>query len=318
MPVRAGAAPTRIAGSSAGQRAMGNKSSRASRWVRFPSASAGRAAALFEPVELDDLADRDRRQRVAMRPFLIDLDRKQIADTADVPTPSASDLAQIKAICDRRIDAHWQHLAQAWGAVFSGADRADIKTIADAYLAWEPFERNAPFIKDGLARLKRIDRSARRFWGALLQGDQGDLREAARQAELAIERHFHPSGSDTVGSYDDMVHRMSDFIRACGLAQRELAALGQSGGFKEGDAWREMIGALVDWSEPRELPTRISKGRARSKGDPRPSPFVAFVWELQRHFPTEHQRHMQSLDALATAMNAARAAWRRRGPTAGA
>ncbi len=99
---------------------------------------------------------------------------------------------------------------------------------------------------------------------------------------------------------------MSAFVAAIAGATTALSRR-VKGGFIEGHAWRELIRGLDRFCQERSLRVGASKGLNKSRRG-EPSPFVAFVYELQRAFPDKFRRHNFSYEALATAIASARRA----------
>jgi hypothetical protein len=63
---------------------------------------------------------------------------------------------------------------------------------------------------------------------------------------------------------------------------------------EKGEPWQRWIQRLTEIMEQNLFPTTVSKDGS--------SPFVAFVWELQRCLPVEHRQSTHSYEALATAI----------------
>jgi hypothetical protein len=169
----------------------------------------------------------------------------------------------------------------------------------------QPFESAAPFADDAQAWLGDV----RSKTNALLTSlePSPSQRKAAFFVQRLITENFRGGQASGPDKWDQIVMYVAAFVAATDLAAGELSKGVKGGGFVEGYAWRELIRKLRRFCEARSLPTGASKGLNKSRRD-EPSPFVAFVYQLQLAFPDEFRRHNFSYEALATAIAEARRA----------
>jgi hypothetical protein len=138
----------------------------------------------------------------------------------------------------------------------------------------------------------------------LIEQHEGKKREASFAAETLIEKHFAAPFLPTEDSFDALIRVMGEFVTACTFARKELPEYA-AGGFEEGQTWNLLICKLTRFASERALPTAASKGTDKSASG-RPSPFVAFVRELQNSLREDSRRHFASDVALAAGIAIAR------------
>jgi hypothetical protein len=190
----------------------------------------------------------------------------------------------------------WRLIERPLPVRLKSEDRQALVEIVDAYFGMQPFERAAPHVDDAQAYLQTVLAKARDFWFALQPSDQ-----AAFFAQRKIVKEIPGGRKLGLAAWQEIARLIEEFITAGERATTDLAKYEKSGGFVEGEAWRELIRALTRFCKKRSLPTGASKAEGA-----RPSPFVAFVYELQRGFPERFRRHNFSHAALATAVACAR------------
>jgi hypothetical protein len=239
----------------------------------------------------------------------------------------------------------WQRIADAYGQPLSVEDQAYITAVVDSYLHWQQFEPNAPFAEDALKHLNHIVKYAHPFLTTLLTTSDDQTNEAAAYAESLIsssmadklspetdyiaELDASPNGfvvwkhagdsPPRTNKLDELRDLLTNLLAACKAVRAQLSEDDQAA-FEEGQAWQLMVRKLVLWARQRGFPATASKGRSKKASiNPPPSPFVAFVRELQKTFPAEkYQRHMHSDDALSKAIADVLADMKRQDTTAGA
>jgi hypothetical protein len=149
------------------------------------------------------------------------------------------------------------------------------------YLRHDSFERYAPFLNDGLDWLDRTGRAAKAFHRAItkLPEPPSPERLGALYAALGlVERHLqHRALPD--GLEYTLQGILLHVIAALDAAKRLLPTQA-AGGFVEGQARDVLACKLSDFAESMGYPIGASKGVDKSKSD-KPSPFVAFIRELQ-------------------------------------
>ena len=201
----------------------------------------------------------------------------------------------------RRVAADRETLRRS----FQPKDREQLVGIVDDYFGMQPFEGAAPFADDAQAYLKNVRAKANAFSRCLVPPPS--RREAAFFVQRLITQRFHGGQQSGPDKWDEVIHFISAFEAASRLAAEELPKHVEGRGFVEGYAWRGLIRELDRFCRERSLRVGASKGSNKSRRR-EPSPFVAFVYELQRAFPDKFRRHNFSHEALAKAIATARRA----------
>jgi len=196
----------------------------------------------------------------------------------------------------------WQRIAEPFGIEFSQADRKQLVGIVETYFVTQPFEAAAPHVADAKKYLKDITTKANAFFQSLSPASNPS---AADYVQQLIVRNFRDGQTRTPQAWTDIITTMAAFLAATDRAQNVLSRCMPGGGFIEGYAWCELIRKLEQFCHKRCLPTAASKGWHKSPRDG-PSPFVAFVRNLQDVFPPKFRRHHHSDQALAKAIHNAR------------
>jgi hypothetical protein len=203
----------------------------------------------------------------------------------------------------------WERIAAAYGQPLGAADRDAIVVLVNQYFFCQPDEANAPFADDALRYLDQLERSGRTFWHIMLQrGSPSELSQDALLKDEAlffvqsrVGQHLQALDFHRKTDWDGLLHTMTDCVSAF-RRTRKCIEEAMNSGFVEGRAWNGLIWKLLEFADQRNLPFRISKADEANKS----SPFVRFIWELQRSFPTHFRRHDASPIALAQAMSVAR------------
>ena len=199
--------------------------------------------------------------------------------------------------------AKWRQIEKEYGASLSPTVRADIIRASEAFLFLENFER----MPGPLAKVKVIleahDKAATRFFNELFAGASA-VSDAGIYAHHLIEKNFKasPMGKDAAG-LDALLSLLRAFHIACNTSIKQLNDASTSSAFRKGNAWATWISRLTEILKAVKLPVAVRKdGGSESKTD-KQSPFVSFVWELQKCLPAECRRHTQSEAALADALS---------------
>lgn len=194
----------------------------------------------------------------------------------------------------------WARIAAAY-PYLNQDDRAQIVALANEFLYWEPFERNAPYLDDAMEWIRNARMAAKEFHEIL--GVGGDAVWYARDYTARLINHhlFEPEGQMDWGGLSSL---MTSFRSALLKAESDIPKEARVG-FAEGEAWEKMVRKLSDYCKSRGYPTGASKGENMSANH-KTSPFVAFVREMQMTFPDECRRHTHSDAALAQGITEAR------------
>ena len=101
---------------------------------------------------------------------------------------------------------------------------------------------------------------------------------------------------------DALLNLLRAFHIACNTSIKQLNDASTSS-FRKGNAWATWISRLTEILKAAKLPVIVRKdGGSKTKSD-KQSPFVSFVWELQKCLPAECRHHTQSEAALADALS---------------
>jgi hypothetical protein len=178
-----------------------------------------------------------------------------------------------------------------------------LKALAEEYFEWQAYESSALFIHDVYEEIQEIHRACRNLTDIWSEDDKSEIgleseekqavrykNEVAGEARYRIRselRRRRDPGSKSAG--EEVSECLVDLVTACHSARRALEAREEQGGsgFREGDAWRDLIKQLTKWGRSQGLPVAVSKSLRRGEAC---SPFVRFIWALQQAFPPELRR----------------------------
>ena len=212
----------------------------------------------------------------------------------------------------------WARIEEAYGRVLSNDDRAAVVILVDNYFFFQPSEALAPPLPDAIKYLDRIEKAGKLFWKALLESENIPMTGSGAQAHIAeadlmrgvairfVQSHLgrylkdihYKAPMNWNGLLDVMGACLPAFIKTREYLTGEATRVG----FVEGRNWNQLICKLTEFAKERRLPFGVSKFSDPSQA----SPFVRFVRELQRTFPSEFQRHEATNAALAEAITVAR------------
>lgn len=195
--------------------------------------------------------------------------------------------------------AGWKSIEEAYETTFTREQKRGLTEIALAYFRAAPFEMAAPFAGDALSYVEKATRSARAFLRALRIPHEELTREAVLRVRDLIEI---AAPSLDIAHLESLT---SGFALTCDAAKKDLEQQAKAR-IEEGQAWNELICSLTEFAKKHDLPFGASKGSDKSKPISRPSRFVAFVLELQKHFPEGYRHPVQSVEAFAWAIGEAR------------
>jgi hypothetical protein len=204
--------------------------------------------------------------------------------------------------------AHWQKLEAAYRQELGPAVRQQILDASRRYLSMAGSEMSAGPMAEAVKRAGKLRKAASSLLTLIKQNSSMAPDAAALHADEQIgwyryERVLHPSkGKEYLKPFASEV---SSFWTACDLALDEMRRCSNPGYWRDGAAWNDWIIAIRQIMETNGLPVSVRKDTDKNKSG-RPSAFVKFIRELQRHFPKGHQRHTHSDIALTEAINRAR------------
>lgn len=194
-------------------------------------------------------------------------------------------------------EENWQRIQDAYRSDLSPDLRKKIYEATIAFLQFVPFEQTAQPVSIARQKIKRVRKAATALQKAILEHPQSDAGDATLYATRLINRYFDDgsiTGRDKLGFLGKLMGPLST---ACLLALGYLDNP-KNYGRREGDAWRLWVQRLKSILAAKGLPTEVRKDTDKNKTG-NPSPFVAFIRELQACVPETFRRSTQSDGALA-------------------
>lgn len=196
----------------------------------------------------------------------------------------------------------WQHGDGTWAALEAAYEHALMDSVRNAivaavkkYFEDEPFGRNAPFAQDAVTLLEVVEKFSKQIHSAKLQTGG-----AARIFAVSVLKD--ELDDIRLRRLDCIIDRASDLAVAARAAISEIKAEDYPA-FRENDAWKAMIRRLSKSFRDHGMLCTTNTMKVSTGGGA--SPFVAFIFALQKTFPAELQRHQHSLAALNKAVAAA-------------
>lgn len=198
----------------------------------------------------------------------------------------------------------WKRIEAAYGYTLEVSARAAILNAVKEYLIDAPFETHAPFLRDAMAWLLRLEKAVRGLNRAMMSETHSTKADAAFYAQRAVERHIRDPRNKEQPDWDALIGNAMAMTAAIALAKRDIPKEARVG-FAEGEAWNALIRRLTEIVKQFELPYRGSKGTDKTPVA-EPSPFVRMLRALQSTFPPKLRRHNGSYQAAAEAIAKAR------------
>ena len=211
--------------------------------------------------------------------------------TAKLPIASAGGKPSLKIS-----KAKWDRIEKAYGDSLPKPLRRKINHVTRKYLYWAGFEKNAQSASETERRIETIGAAASKFRGEIFKCPQNIGKAADFYARQLVCKHLGFSfrqGRDGLQSLALKLDR--DISRACDHASRDA----KKACFREGETWGIWIRELTAALKAHQLPTQVRKDIDKNLTG-KPSPFVAFVHELQACIPEKYRRS-QPLSDEATA-----------------
>jgi hypothetical protein len=213
---------------------------------------------------------------------------------------------QVDAI-ERDFQSHWGEIEQAYGRPLPEEVRKSIVSAVHALMNDGAIEQNALFATAANERIREIRHSARQLKSTLntrTLPDHNNERALLLLIGKEIKR-LGPPRSDLRES----AMMAGRIVIACDTL---LAKLTAGLGFQEGEAWKHFIRVMTEICDKAGLPTGASQSRDK-RSDNKPSPFVAFISEIQKRLPSDIRRHDRAdPTSLAKKINEARPGYRDR------
>jgi hypothetical protein len=214
-------------------------------------------------------------------PPVDELPSKSAARKSRRPRISASTFARVHDY--KPSDKEWATMQEALGSRIPDKVRKDIVDIVQRYFNIAPAESAAPFINDVQKVISEI-RDSTILLERSLRVVPGKLENAQREACVRISSAF-----GGIGKLEALRITLFALVRATAAARNKTQA-DEKLGFREGDAWKQMVRDLRTLFKANGLPTTAAQGRDKNKTS-RGSEFVEFFAALQKSFPEYLRRH---------------------------
>ena len=218
-------------------------------------------------------------------------------------------LASAGRVPDLKIsEGDWTRIEKGYGRWLPDQLRSTILEITEEFLSWAEFEHTAPPVAQVENRIAAIKDATRAFVEAILRRPQNVTGLADFKAKQMICEYAQLPFKDGVDGLTRLAWETAvlKIPKACDAALTDLAEQRQAGGsFSGGTAWDCWVFKLTEAMTVQGLPTAARKDTDKRKSGG-PSPFVAFVHELQQCIPDRFRRSTQSRNALAQAIYGAR------------
>jgi hypothetical protein len=179
--------------------------------------------------------------------------------------------------------------------------RRDILRASEAFLLFEKFELEPEVLPQVKIILESHEKAAIRFFNDLFVGPP-TMSDAGVCSHHLIEHNFKASQLKTeVETLDAFINLLRAFHIACNISIRQVAASLPPFTSQKDSAWTNWIGRLTEILKAAKLPHSLGK----DVGKIEQSPFVLFIWEVQKCLPETSRRHCRSQAALAEAIGEA-------------
>jgi hypothetical protein len=196
-------------------------------------------------------------------------------------------------------DANWSRIERALGIPLSAEARSGIYEATYTFLFLAGSGQNAEPISAARKTVQRVKKSSKNFQGVIFDFPPNVGREAGLYARHLVNYYCDPALKE-VGGLQSVAAQMNLLVAACDRALKHLEDPSIYG-LRRGDMWKCWIQKLDAVLLAHNLPTGARKDADKSKTG-LPSPYVAFVRELQACLPAKYQRSTQSDEALAKAI----------------
>ena len=192
---------------------------------------------------------------------------------------------------------HWQRIQDTYGNELSPDLRKEIYEATISFLRFVPTERAAQPILFARTKITQIIKTAQALQKAIFKYPQSDAGDATLHANHLINRCFdHPlvKNRDKLGFIGTLMTSLAVACEGAFITLDDPANRGR----RKGETWENWVRKLTEIFKAHRLPTAARKDTDKNKTG-KPSPFVAFIQELQKCFPAEFRRSTQSDEALA-------------------
>jgi hypothetical protein len=216
-----------------------------------------------------------------------------------------------------------KRIEEAYGRALIKPVWRKIRDATREYLEWAGLEKAAQRVSEAEARVNAIKAAARKFRDAIFRCPQNIREDADFFARHLISKRLGLSFQGRDGLKNLVLKIERDLLDTCNRAlkverdisdacERALDDLQKgNNGFRDGEIWGLWIRKLTKILKAHRLPTEVRKDTNKNLTG-NPSPFVAFVRELQACIPKEYRRSQPSSAAASTNIALSEAIYRAR------
>ena len=220
---------------------------------------------------------------------------------AKLPIASADGKPRLKIS-----EGDWKRIEKAYGHALTKPLRQKVCDATREYLEWDELEKAAQRVSEAKVKIDAVKAAASKFTDAIFRRPRNIARDADFFARRLISKHLGLSFQGRDGLQNLILKIERDISDACDRAfdifdarDRALHDLQEENGFRDGETWGLWIRKLTKILKAHQLPTEVRKDTVKNLTG-KPSPFVAFVRELQACVPEEYRRSQPySADASA-------------------
>ena len=210
---------------------------------------------------------------------------------AKLPIASADGKPRLKIS-----EGDWKRIEKAYGHALTKPLRPKICDATREYLEWDELEKAAQRTSEAEVKINAVKAAASKFRDAIFRRPRNIARDADFFARRLIGKHLGLSFQGRDGLQNLLLKIERDISDACDRAfdifdacDRALHDLQEENGFRDGETWGLWIRKLTKILKAHQLPTEVRKDTVKNLTG-KPSPFVAFVRELQACVPEEYRR----------------------------
>lgn len=200
--------------------------------------------------------------------------------------------------------ADWQRIELAYERSLPNSVRRKIRAVTRTFLDWVVFEHTVRPSSEAMERVQSIKKAAHEFQEVVFTCPRNVGSDADFYARYLISKHLHLAFDKGRNGLQNLALNLASSIsKGCDLALADLGS--EQSTFRSGDMWNWWVRELIAILNARYLPTEVRKDSDKSKTE-KPSPFVAFIRELQVCIPEDYRGTTHSDTALAVAIDRAR------------
>ena len=210
---------------------------------------------------------------------------------AKLPIASADGKPRVKIS-----EGDWKRIEKAYGHALTKPLRQKVCDAMREYLEWAELDKAAQHASEAEVKINAVKAAASKFRDAIFRRPRNIARDADFFARRLISKHLGLSFQGRDGLQNLLLKIERDISDACDRAfdifdacDRALHDLQEENGFRDGETWGLWIRKLTKILKANQLPTEVRKDTDKNITG-KPSPFVAFVRELQACVPEEYRR----------------------------